>query len=62
MNNAGERLLRPKEVCRILGVSYPTLRRWIKKGWIRAVQMPSGKYRIPESEVRRFLERIGKNG
>ncbi|MGC8678525.1 MAG: IS607 family transposase [Fervidicoccaceae archaeon] len=50
-----ERLLRPKEVCELLGVSYATLRRWIKEGRVKAVQTIGGKYRIPESEVRRIL-------
>ncbi|MGC9187625.1 MAG: IS607 family transposase [Fervidicoccaceae archaeon] len=50
-----ERLLRPKEVCELLGVSYITLRRWIKEGRVKAVQTIGGKYRIPESEVRRIL-------
>jgi len=58
MNNTNEHLLKPKEVCRILGVSYPTLRRWIKEGRIRAVQTLGGKYRIPESEVRRLITGI----
>mgnify|MGYP000058803409 CR=1 FL=1 len=53
-----ERLLRPKEVCRVLGVSYVTLRRWIKEGKIRAVQTLGGKYRIPESEVKRLLSGV----
>ncbi len=51
-------MLRPKEACRLLGVSYVTLRRWIKEGKIRAVQTPGGKYRIPESEVKRLLSGI----
>jgi len=51
-------LLRPKEVCRLLGVSYVTLRRWIKEGKIRAVQTLGGKYRIPESEVKRLLSGV----
>jgi len=55
VGDAGERLLRPKEACSRLGVSYSTLRRWIKEGRIRAVQTIGGKYRIPESEVRRLL-------
>jgi len=55
VSDAGERLLRPKEACSRLGVSYSTLRRWIKEGRIRAVQTIGGKYRIPESEVRRLL-------
>jgi len=59
VNNTSERLLRPKEVCDLLGVSYPTLRRWIKEGRIRAIQTLGGKYRIPESEVRRLLSGSG---
>jgi len=51
-----ERLLRPKEVCQRLGISYPTLARWVKEGKIRAVRTAGGKYRIPESEVRRIAE------
>ncbi len=50
--------MRPKEVCRLLGVSYVTLRRWIKEGKIRAAQTLGGKYRIPESEVRRLLSGV----
>jgi len=50
--------LRPKEVCRLFGVSYVTLRRWIKEGKIRAVQTLGGKYRIPESEVKRLLSGV----
>ena len=50
--------MRPKEVCRLFGVSYVTLRRWIKEGKIRAVQTLGGKYRIPESEVKRLLSGV----
>ena len=50
--------MRPKEVCRLLGVSYVTLRRWIKEGKVRAVQTLGGKYRIPESEVKRLLSGV----
>jgi len=58
VGDAGERLLRPKEACSRLGVSYSTLRRWVKEGRIRAVQTIGGKYRIPESEVRRLLSGV----
>jgi len=51
-----ERLLRPKEACQRLGISYPTLARWVREGRIRAVRTAGGKYRIPESEVRRIAE------
>ena len=53
-----DRLLRPREACRFLGVSYVTLRRWIKEGKIKAVQTLGGKYRIPESEVKRLLSGV----
>ena len=56
MMSAPERLLRPKEVCQRLGISYPTLARWVREGKIRAVRTAGGKYRIPESEVRRIAE------
>ena len=50
--------MRPKEACRLLGVSYVTLRRWIKERKIKAVQTLGGKYRIPESEVKRLLSGV----
>jgi excisionase family DNA binding protein len=51
-----ERLLRPREVCQRLGISYSTLSRWVREGRIRAVRTAGGKYRVPESEVRRIAE------
>jgi excisionase family DNA binding protein len=51
-----ERLLRPKEVCQRLGISYSTLARWVREGRIRAIRTVGGKYRVPESEVRRIAE------
>jgi len=58
VSDAGEHLLRPKEACSRLGISYSTLRRWIREGRIRAVQTIGGRYRIPESEVRRLLSGV----
>ena len=49
-------MLRPKEVCQRLGISYSTLSRWVREGRIRAVRTAGGKFRIPESEVRRIAE------
>jgi len=48
--------LRPKEVCQRLGVGYSTLSRWVREGKIRAIKTAGGKYRVPESEVRRIAE------
>ncbi|MEM4048099.1 MAG: IS607 family transposase [Zestosphaera sp.] len=53
-------MLRPKEVCERLGVSYSTLHRWIGEGYVKAIRTVGGKYRIPESEVRRILESRAK--
>ncbi|ADL19138.1 First ORF in transposon ISC1913 [Acidilobus saccharovorans 345-15] len=55
-----ERLLRPKEACQLLGISYSTLLRWIREGKIRAATTEGGRYRIPYSEVKRYLE--GREG
>ena len=52
------RLLRPKEACQRLGISYGTLHKWIKEGKIRAVRSESGYHLIPEEEV----ERVRKYG
>jgi excisionase family DNA binding protein len=56
ISGSSERLLRPKEVCQRLGISYSTLSRWVREGRIRAIRTAGGKYRVPESEVRRIAE------
>jgi excisionase family DNA binding protein len=53
-----ERLLRPKEVCQRLGISYSTLSRWVREGRIRAIRTAGGVFRVPESEVRRITEGV----
>jgi len=50
-----ERLLTPKQVAEILGVSFITIKRWIYSGKIKAVKLPTGKWRIPESDVKKIL-------
>jgi excisionase family DNA binding protein len=56
ISGSSEKLLRPKEVCQRLGISYSTLSRWVREGRIRAVRTAGGVFRIPESEVRRIAE------
>jgi excisionase family DNA binding protein len=56
ISGPSEKLLRPKEVCQRLGISYSTLSRWVREGRIRAVRTAGGVFRIPESEVRRIAE------
>jgi len=43
-------------VCQRLGISYSTLSRWVREGRIRAIRTAGGKFRVPESEVRRIAE------
>ena len=43
-------------MCQRLGISYSTLSRWVREGRIRAIRTAGGKFRVPESEVRRIAE------
>jgi excisionase family DNA binding protein len=56
ISKPSERLLRPREVCQRLGISYSTLSRWVREGRIKAIRTAGGKFRVPESEVRRIAE------
>jgi molybdopterin-binding protein len=49
--------LRPREAATRLGISYPTLKKWIYSGKLRTVTTPGGHHRIPESELERFIPR-----
>lgn len=44
-----------RDACKILGISYPTLKQWIYKEKIKTVKTPGGHHRIPETEVDRLL-------
>jgi excisionase family DNA binding protein len=56
ISEPSEKLLRPREVCQRLGISYSTLSRWVREGRIKAIRTAGGKFRVPESEVRRIAE------
>jgi len=45
----------PREVAAILGVAVHTIQVWDRQGKIKCVRLPSGRRRIPESEVKRLL-------
>ncbi|MCD6360541.1 MAG: helix-turn-helix domain-containing protein [Armatimonadetes bacterium] len=55
------RLYRVSEVADILRVTKQTVYNWIRGGKIKAVRLPSGSLRIPESEVKRILSEITDN-
>ncbi len=50
-----KKLLNLKTVTELLDVSVKTLQRWDAQGKIQVVRTPSGRRRIPESEVHRIL-------
>ena len=50
-----DRLLRPCEAARLLGVCVKTIQNWDRAGKIRCVRTPGGRRRIPMSEVLRLM-------
>jgi putative resolvase len=45
----------PREAAAILGVAVHTIQVWDREGRIQCVRLPSGRRRVPESEVKRLL-------
>lgn len=55
-----DRMLKTSEVARIFDVKVYTVRQWIRDGRMSAVETATGRYRVKESEVKRFAnERYG---
>ncbi|MBS7617278.1 helix-turn-helix domain-containing protein [Candidatus Bathyarchaeota archaeon] len=54
MSEKTEKLLTTGGVAKRLQVSRRTVERWIVKGIIRAIKYPSGRFKVPESEVERI--------
>jgi putative resolvase len=50
-----ETLLRPGEAAKILGICVKTIQRMDRAGRIKVIRTPTGKRRIPESEVHRLM-------
>nr|WP_252972982.1 IS607 family transposase [Saccharolobus solfataricus] len=53
-------MLRSKEACQRLGISYATLREYVKKGYIKPVILQSGKWRFREEDIERLMGIIRK--
>ncbi|NHW88640.1 MAG: helix-turn-helix domain-containing protein [Archaeoglobales archaeon] len=43
------------EVAKTFGVSYATVKGWAYSGKIKYIKTPGGKYRYPESEIKRLI-------
>jgi len=52
-----EQTVTPKEAARILGISYSTIYRWIKRGWINVVIMPNGYMRLSKPVIEELSEK-----
>jgi molybdopterin-binding protein len=50
-------ILTPREASRMLGISYPTIKKWILAGKLKTVQTPGGHHRITMASLRPFLDR-----
>ena len=57
-----ERLLTPKEFCEIMRISRYTFYEWVSKGLVKVIRTPTGKIRVPYSEVERILKGGGEGG
>src|SRR5260370_30013956 len=50
-----------RHACKVLGISYPTLKQWIYKGKIKTTKTQGGHHRIPETEIDRLLPAIPRS-
>ncbi|QKQ99407.1 IS607 family transposase [Metallosphaera tengchongensis] len=53
-------MLRPKEVCERLGITYTTLWTYVKQGKIKPVVLETGKWRFREEDVERLMGVVKK--
>jgi len=53
-------MLRHKEVRQRLGISYATLREYVKKGYIKPVVLETGKWRFREEDVEKLMGIVRK--
>ena len=48
-------LFTPREAARMLGISYPALKKWILEGKIRTTRTPGGHHRLSQASLKPFL-------
>jgi molybdopterin-binding protein len=56
-----KKLLTPRETATLLGVSYPTIKKWILAGKLKTVVTPGGHHRISSASLNPFLHRFAKS-
>lgn len=55
--NDQRQLMTPREAARMLGISYPTIKKWILDGKLKSSRTPGGHHRITLASLRPFLDR-----
>src|ERR1700745_2543827 len=55
--NAQPQLFTTREAARMLGISYPTIKKWILEGKLKTVRTPGGHHRLTAAALQPFLER-----
>ena len=53
-----EKLFTLSEAAVLLGVSYWTVYDWVRKGKIRAIKTPTGRWRIPKSAMEELFKQM----
>ena len=49
-------MLTPREASRIMGISYPTIKKWILSGRLKSLKTPGGHHRVPFGSLKPFLD------
>ena len=52
-----EQLLTPREASRMLGISYPAIKKWILDGKLKTIRTPGGHHRLSAASLRPFLQK-----
>jgi len=52
--SADQQLLTPREASRMLGISYPTIKKWILEGKLKTVKTPGGHHRVTPQSLKPF--------
>jgi putative resolvase len=55
MSSGFKKLLKPREFCEVVGISYNTLKQWVREGRVKVYRTATGRWRIPYSEIERIL-------
>ncbi len=50
-----DELLTPREASRMLGISYPAIKKWILDGRLKTVRTPGGHHRIARSSLKPLI-------